>query len=823
MNYPPSKRHKGLENQEADNTFGDDEDFTQDDLNEIDIIASQAFTGDGGDLGSLRPFSSDHPGQGKQSKPLSRGGTWTNQTRDNTSRNNCSNEPHEFTSKEVLGNGHPATSTREQQYYSKLEAQQAELKTKLREVEEEILMRNGEIRVLRDSLRVAQQEKEAQRQAHLLQEKEKAHQQNQNEKELSKKVQSLQSELHFKEAEMIEMKSKLQGFERGKSLASPGPRNSPRVHSTAAKMHHGSTSSSTSPVGGVFITKEMFGAQLAARTTPVKTPGSGRCRDVEAKGPSRGTTSDSRGPSSHSDPFISPARPPQHNQGSVLLSLLLQQPLSPSNLGLCHLLCLSPDTLPTLLSNTYLSPGLSVASSPSSWDLSPLQRGPHCSGFSLLQSLALSGLSMLALDQPSSHTAPRTSRSGCSGAIHLLPLLEHHISAFCRTLEGLALEPPGPSKATSPLTGSSLSGTASHSGALSSSLEECVGRQEEFGLAALRALCHMVALSPEVVASLLEQKQKQPQSGVKGTEGVTELLQPDMTPGQAVRRTTSPPEGELQSQQALLQRLLQLCKPGFSSGAVQREALIWSSLETLCTLVERAPHASLARLQCVLSGENLIGCLSLSSSYQTVWRCVSVLRAVADHPSLVQTLCSHTERCPFLKLFQFISGRPDKTVLEAEWALLEVEVVRFLTRLFTQRLTTWSFYLEVSCHCHSEVVQTLVVLLHRQWLDIRGREASHEIQEEGVQLQSSSQAWWSSPGVQLLRESLVLLHWLMLNHTAFTEHLRPVLHMYDQALPAVRDLLRKLSHLHESEELALEELCRSESDDIEEMDIDAGS
>uniref|UniRef100_A0A672J704 Uncharacterized protein n=1 Tax=Salarias fasciatus TaxID=181472 RepID=A0A672J704_SALFA len=47
MNCPPTKRLRGL-NQDVvtafDDPFGDDEDFTQDDLDEIDIIASQAIT-----------------------------------------------------------------------------------------------------------------------------------------------------------------------------------------------------------------------------------------------------------------------------------------------------------------------------------------------------------------------------------------------------------------------------------------------------------------------------------------------------------------------------------------------------------------------------------------------------------------------------------------------------------------------------------------------------------------------------------------------------------------------------------------------------------
>lgn len=49
MNCPPTKRLRGLSQDRAtaetfDDPFGDDEDFTQDDLAEIDIIASQAIT-----------------------------------------------------------------------------------------------------------------------------------------------------------------------------------------------------------------------------------------------------------------------------------------------------------------------------------------------------------------------------------------------------------------------------------------------------------------------------------------------------------------------------------------------------------------------------------------------------------------------------------------------------------------------------------------------------------------------------------------------------------------------------------------------------------
>uniref|UniRef100_A0A672JAA5 Uncharacterized protein n=1 Tax=Salarias fasciatus TaxID=181472 RepID=A0A672JAA5_SALFA len=110
--------------------------------------------------------------------------------------------------------------------YSVLEAQHAELKR--REVEEEILLKSGEIRVLRDSLKAAQQEKEAQRQNQILLDT-----QRQKEQRLSipgvtlacccTQVQSLQTELQFKEAEINEMKTKLHNSDRNK-LGSPPAR-----------------------------------------------------------------------------------------------------------------------------------------------------------------------------------------------------------------------------------------------------------------------------------------------------------------------------------------------------------------------------------------------------------------------------------------------------------------------------------------------------------------------------------------------------------------------------------------------------------------------
>lgn len=57
------------------------------------------------------------------------------------------------------------------------------------------MLKSGEIRVLRDSLKAAQQEKEAQKQTQILLETQKQREQSDKEKELNRKVKELQHSL----------------------------------------------------------------------------------------------------------------------------------------------------------------------------------------------------------------------------------------------------------------------------------------------------------------------------------------------------------------------------------------------------------------------------------------------------------------------------------------------------------------------------------------------------------------------------------------------------------------------------------------------------
>lgn len=117
-----------------------------------------------------------------------------------------------------------------------------------------------------------------------------------------------------------------------------------------------------------------------------------------------------------------------------------------------------------------------------------------------------------------------------------------------------------------------------------STVEESLCVQEEFALAAMKALYHIVCESSEAVNSVLGG-----QDG-KDSEKLSEnrLRQPQSS-------TAENTCDELQSHSPLLKKLFQLVDLKFVSNASQREAVVNSSLRTLCALAERAEESQLWR------------------------------------------------------------------------------------------------------------------------------------------------------------------------------------------------------------------------------------
>ncbi|XP_048877814.1 ATR-interacting protein isoform X2 [Brienomyrus brachyistius] len=676
MEYPPNKRLKGESydaRPDAD-PFGDDEDFTQDDLDEIDIIASQAVTDDLAPPAPKESRGSVFPCQG----PLRKAGLEARRTFGSagvsgdvrrTSGSNLNN-----TTMEAFRKGQQQNKAdRCEVICEQLQAQQAELKKKLQEVEEELLMKTGEIQVLRDSLRQTKQEKEQQREAQLLQEQERAQVQTEKEKALSKKLQCLQSELHFKEVEINEMKTRLVNSERAKLPVSPATRNSPKSRSSLPHPQEGSGPSASV---SRFLTKEAFAAQLPKGRSPLKEHAKEDGKPVnETVNNIAGDAHRGKSSSLHSC----------HSQGSSLLNLLLQHPLDPSTLGLCHLLCVSPGALPWLLSqNDSLSPEGSSCTL-----MEAKQQHGSLGSFGRIQSLGMCGLSRLALGYPRLPPQPPVSERSCPEALHLLPLLQQHVDLFCRALEAV----DGP--AGTLLRDASPPDSAS-AGGLTSGAEESASSLEEFALASLGALRHLVSHSEEVVHVLLSSQAQECTDKRDVERGA---------PGPAFPEPSGGNRGEgAELLHPLLRWLLRLADPVVAGAARRGDVVLTSSLKVLNALAEDSGGELLPMMKSLLCRQSLARCLSADASSQTAHLSVSLLAAAAANTEVAVLLCSHVDVCPLLKIFQYVASRPNVSMSENQWCRFELEVVKLLTRLFTQATATWIAFTRSSCQCDSECV-----------------------------------------------------------------------------------------------------------------------
>ncbi|XP_036050113.1 ATR-interacting protein isoform X2 [Onychomys torridus] len=757
---PPSKRARSFSETtvpDPEDPFGAHAEFTADDLEELDILASQALSQCPVAPRKLSSTHNVHRLDGLSNSPM---------------RKNRENAP-----------------VKDNFELEVLQIQYKELKEKLKSMEEVVLIKNGEIKILRDSLHQTESVLEEQRRSHFLLEQEKTQALSEKEKEFSKKLQSLQSELQFKDAEMNELRTKLQSSERTSKLTAPSTSHvSPRKGSSVvikSEAHSPHVGKSTFP------TKESFSANMPLSYSCQTEEG---YRFTVEQGVSDNKTHSLRGNPMKQDvqqKILADSWMQRSNtQGSILINLLLKQPLVPgSSLGLCHLLS-SCSEVPT---GTLLQPpGLSstltgisglrtISSRDGSFSLSALREA---------QNLAFTGLNLIARSE-SSHDGDLGKGSRrvfplCQlpGAVHLLPLVQFFIGLHCQALQDLA-----PAK-KSGVPGDSPTHTSCVSSGVETSPEDLIYHLESFSVASLSILQHLVCHSGTVVCLLL--------SGV-GTDAAA-AREGNLVQTCADTISASREDAHDQNQHPLLKMLLQLVAFSSTASGHFQASVLSQCLKVLVKLAENASSDFLPRFSWVLP--MLPQCLSSELPLPCVLLAVELLSVLADHDSLAQQLCSHPG-CLLLRLYMYITSRPDNVASDKQWLQLEQEVVWLLAKLSVQNPCPTG--VGSDCQCNVEAVRVLTVMLHRQWLTVR--------QVGGPRTHQQKQT------VRCLRDTVLLLHSLSQKDKRFTVHCVDVLHQYDQVMPGVSMLIRALPDVTDCEEAALDDLCAVETD-LEDSEMD---
>ncbi|NWW62966.1 ATRIP protein, partial [Ifrita kowaldi] len=618
----------------------------------------------------------------------------------------------------------------------------------LKEMQDEILAKNGEIKILRDSMQQMEYAMEEQKRSYLLLEQQKSQILSEKEKEFSKKLQSLHSELQFKDAEMNELRTRLQNCERNKHLSQAVPATSPKKNLAVQVKSEGC---SPQPGRRSFPTKESFNAEMSTRPS---------CSSGNFMVP---TTSIKEGKPIFL--LLMMAKLLQRKRcilpGSILLNALMKQPLVPGSfLGLCHLLSSNSEPLPGAVlppNSLDMKPTQLPSSRTAQEGIAPL--------VSLLeaQKLAITGLNLIALDEGLSEGGPAEGQGGLlpltqsriRGAVHLLPLVEHHVGAFCQA-EQLRDTPGNGACGTHPAAASRASTNTA------SSKEDFRLSLEEMTLVSLGILYYLVFYSWDVVHTLLSAEVEK--SSAAGDEQVSKMdknvscdnqcdnKEENRTQGGLPAAPQDPPNND-RAQHSLFKKLLQILSLSAARGS-QTDNILSQSLKVLVKLAENSTMDLLINFQHLLSSQILQRCLCPETPLPAVLLTVRLLCALAQHHVLVTQLCSHSDTCLLLALYMYITSRPDKSASEMLWLQLEQEALFLLL----------------------QVVKALIVMLHRQWMKIRRSETSLCAHKERV--------------IQFLRDAVLLLHSLSQKDKLFHEHCLEVLHQYDQAMPGIRAILK---------------------------------
>ncbi|NWX97986.1 ATRIP protein, partial [Nothoprocta ornata] len=577
---------------------------------------------------------------------------------------------------------------------------------------------------------------------------------------------SLQSELQFKDAEMNELRTRLQNCERNRlvtqTVLTPSPK---KNHAIPVK----SEGFSPQPGKRSFPTKESFNAEMSTR--PSSSSGNLLIQSSLIK----------EGKLIHDL---------QHFQlhiqnstlgkadSSILLNALMKQPIVPGSLlGLCHLLSSNSDALPgAVLKPKFLDskstgiPSIRTTREETA-SLLPLREA---------QKLAVTGLNLIAMDEGSSegHQAEggeEFSHLKCCkirGAVHLLPLVEHYVGAYCQAVQLADKSVTGSCGSHSVVSSRTNTNVVSSKEDFRSSLEETT-------VVSLGILYYLAFYSWEVVHTLLSSEVER--DSAVGDEQISKMdkntLRDDQCSHKEDARTQGggshvAPQDEPnadRAQHSLFKKLLQVLAFSSTKGS-QIDSILTQSLKVLVKLAENSTMDLLINFQDLLNSQTLVHCVCPETPLHAVLLTVRLLSIFAQHHVLVAQLCSHSDTCLLLALYMYITSRPDKSAPEMLWLRLEQETLRLLTSCVRCSSPAVSL-LATDCQCNLEVVKALIIMLHRQWMKIRRSESSLCTYKEHI--------------LQFLRDAVLLLHSLSQKDKLFHEHCLEVLHQYDQAMPGV--------------------------------------
>ncbi|KAJ7365408.1 hypothetical protein OS493_005515 [Desmophyllum pertusum] len=224
--------------------------------------------------------------------------------------------------------------------------------------------------------------------------------------------------------------------------------------------------------------------------------------------------------------------------------------------------------------------------------------------------------------------------------------------------------------------------------------------------------------------------------------------------------------------------------------------VVHSTLQVLTSLTRNCQAKFLPRMLPLLSDSLLSQCLSRDWTLSTLSLVMSLLTPLTRHSVILKRLCSQSDDCILLKIYQGWIFRPDD-VPAIHYQEVHLQIIGFVNNLFkSSDSSILLFPAESDCHCSLELIKCLVLMLNKV-LNSLGQ----------LPFESLTKSALNSPSLMLLRQGVFLLSTLCLNDRLFVEHRVEVEHQYINVVSSVTRLYKQIAGLiSEAEVLAVQEL-----------------
>ncbi|XP_045196337.2 uncharacterized protein LOC123551455 isoform X2 [Mercenaria mercenaria] len=422
-----------------------------------------------------------------------------------------------------------------------------------------------------------------------------------------------------------------------------------------------------------------------------------------------------------------------------------------------------------------------------------------------------------------------TAQTDLEDAILILPLISDYLKHYTEMLES-AFENSTASSGTNSSSSPDSFDTSSESptgslGLFLKSTANYANDLEGLTIASLNTL-HILLSCVGVRRILLDSEFRHMPMAIDGAENGSSESETELPIRDSSSKFTHIPRKYI-VRLNILQKVLKLSNPG-SKGRLHNSRIVTTCLSILTVLATYASDQQMSCLLPVLSEESLQNCMETEADPNIVIHALQLFKALLRNNLIVSSLCTNTTGCVLMTTYSLCSPERWVNVAVSSRLLIANLIVESIFYLASSHKGCFTLVLESDCQCSVEVVRSIVCLLHsvmKMYKKLKSSISRHSALKTSSHTEQISDFVTSllpqeehqlETSLKILQSGLQLLHLMSQFDTEFPNRHLPVQHKYVPLICGLTHIFRhEQNGDNESEMNALQDLWDFNQDDSE--------